>query len=326
MPESFQNEIPSARINMKLDVGKGSAKKKIELPLKMLVMGDFTQKKRTARVSDREKINLNKNNFEQVMKSQGLKLNYTVENKLFGRRELKVDLDVNSMDSFHPENITKEIPELSRLLAARNLLKELKSNLLDNRAFRSRLEEIMKDPDKVTKLQKELQNIVHLQDGLLAGDEAKTAEELQYLFETLDVAVPDHAVDISGFENTENLAESKANERISASLAFFVENVFSTTQAIEKVDTEAIDKQIDVVDRKISLQLDEIIHNPSFQKMESAWCSLRFLIDRTDFRKNVKIDLLNVSKDELAEDFEDSPETVQSGLYKHIYVDEYDAI
>ena len=58
--------------------------------------------------------------------------------------------------------------------------------------------------------------------------------------------------------------------------------------------------------------------------MESAWRSLKFLIDRTDFRKNVKIDLLDVSKDELAEDFEDSPETIQSGLYRHVYADEYD--
>jgi type VI secretion system protein ImpB len=48
MAGSFQNEIPAARINLKLDVGKGNAKKKMELPLKMLVMGDFTQKKRTS--------------------------------------------------------------------------------------------------------------------------------------------------------------------------------------------------------------------------------------------------------------------------------------
>ena len=160
MAGSFQNEIPAARINLKLDVGKGSAKKKVELPLKMLVMGDFAQKKRSQRVGDREKININKNNFEQVMKSQGLKLNYTVDNKLTGKGDLKVDLDVNSMDSFKPENIAKTLPELSKLLAARNLLKDLKSNLLDNRAFRSRLEEIIKDPAAAKALHEELKKIV----------------------------------------------------------------------------------------------------------------------------------------------------------------------
>jgi type VI secretion system protein ImpB len=157
---SFQNEIPAARINLKLDVGKGDAKKKMELPLKMLVMGDFTQKKRTQRVGERERININKNNFEQVMKSQDLKLNYTVENKLSGEGDLKVDLDVKGMDSFKPENVAKAIPELSKLLAARNLLKDLKSNLLDNRSFRARLEEIIKDPNAAKALHEELKKIV----------------------------------------------------------------------------------------------------------------------------------------------------------------------
>jgi type VI secretion system protein ImpB len=158
MAGSFQNEIPAARINLKLDVGKGNAKKKLELPLKTLVVGDFTQKKRTQRVGEREKIN--KNNFEQVMKSAELKLNYTVENKLTGQGDLKVDLDVTGMDSFKPENVAKSIPELSKLLAARNLLKDLKSNLLDNRSFRSRLEEIIKDPKAAKALQEELKKIV----------------------------------------------------------------------------------------------------------------------------------------------------------------------
>jgi len=58
--------------------------------------------------------------------------------------------------------------------------------------------------------------------------------------------------------------------------------------------------------------------------MEAAWRSLKFLVERTNFKKNVKLDILDVSKDELAEDFEDAPETIQSGLYKHVYVSEYD--
>jgi type VI secretion system protein ImpC len=157
-----------------------------------------------------------------------------------------------------------------------------------------------------------------------ADGDTKASEGLNYIYETMSLAVPDHAVDISGFKNAEALAESKANERIGAALAFFVDSVLSTTKSVEKIDKVVLDNQIAEIDRKISAQLDEILHNPLFQKMESAWRSLKFLIDRTDFRKNVKIDLLDISKDELAEDFEDSPETIQSGLYKHVYIDEYD--
>jgi len=147
MAGSFQNEIPPARINLKLDVGKGDAKKKIELPLKMMIMGDFSQKPSDARVIDREKIDINKNNFEQVMESMDLSLKYVVDDKLSGQPEkgLPVNLKIKNMKSFNPENVAKNIPSISRLLAARNLVKDLKSNLLDNREFRKRLEEVLKD-------------------------------------------------------------------------------------------------------------------------------------------------------------------------------------
>ncbi|MBN1758971.1 MAG: type VI secretion system contractile sheath small subunit [Chitinispirillaceae bacterium] len=160
MAGSFQNEIPAARINLKLDVGKGDAKKKTELPLKMLVLGDFSMKNKGDRVVEREKISINKNNFEQVMESLDLNVKYNVENKLTGEGDIGVDLNIKNLDSFKPENVAKAVPELSKLLGARNLLKDLKSNLLDNREFRLRLEEILKNPDAAKSLQEELLKIV----------------------------------------------------------------------------------------------------------------------------------------------------------------------
>ncbi len=160
MTASFQNEIPAARINLKLDVGKGDSKKKIELPLKLLVMGDFSQKERTTRIADRERVSVDKNNFGQVMSNMNLELSFSVKNCISGEGELPVELKIDSMDSFRPEVIVKSIPVLSRLLAARNLLKDLKSNLLDNREFRKRLEEILRDPQSVQNLMSELRSIV----------------------------------------------------------------------------------------------------------------------------------------------------------------------
>jgi type VI secretion system protein ImpB len=160
MAGSFQNEIPPARINLKLDVGKGNAKKKIELPLKMLVMGDFSFKQRDERIADREKISINKENFTQIMESMDLSLKYNVENKITGTGDVPVDMKIKNMDSFKPENVAKNVPALSKMLAARNLLKDLKSNLLDNREFRKRLEGIIKDPDSMKSLQEELKKLV----------------------------------------------------------------------------------------------------------------------------------------------------------------------
>ncbi|MRR06682.1 MAG: type VI secretion system contractile sheath large subunit, partial [Deltaproteobacteria bacterium] len=91
----------------------------------------------------------------------------------------------------------------------------------------------------------------------------------------------------------------------------------------EKVSKASLDDMIAEIDRKLSLQVDEILHNPEFQKLESAWRSLDFLVDRTDFRENIKLEILHVTKDELVEDFEDATEVVKSGLYKTVYTSEY---
>jgi type VI secretion system protein ImpC len=147
---------------------------------------------------------------------------------------------------------------------------------------------------------------------------------LSFIYEAMNLSVPDHAIDIGGFKSAEALAESETNERIGAALAFFVNSIVSSSQNVDKIDKVLLDNQISEIDRKISLQIDEIMHHEKFQKMESAWRSLKFLVDRTDFKKNVKIDLLDMTKDELAEDFEDAPETIQSGLYKQVYTEEYD--
>lgn len=104
--------------------------------------------------------------------------------------------------------------------------------------------------------------------------------------------------------------------------AFFAELVKSARPG-EKIHASRIDQMIASIDTQMASQLDEIMHNSEFQELESSWRSLNFLIDRTDFRENIKVELLNVSKEELADDFDDAPETVQSGLYKQVYVTEY---
>lgn len=84
-----------------------------------------------------------------------------------------------------------------------------------------------------------------------------------------------------------------------------------------------LDEFIAEVDKKISLQLDAVLHNQELQKLESAWRSLKFLVDKTDFRENIKLEILNVTKDQLLDDFEDAPEIPKSGLYRTIYTKEY---
>ncbi|MDL2408867.1 type VI secretion system contractile sheath large subunit [Rhizobium calliandrae] len=110
-----------------------------------------------------------------------------------------------------------------------------------------------------------------------------------------------------------------AREGVSA----FVAELLKPTRADSAVNSAAIDHMIAEIDRKLSSQIDEILHNNHFRTLESAWRGLKFAVDRTDFRQNIRIEIMNVSKDELLADFEDSPEIAKSGLYKHIYTAEY---
>ena len=103
----------------------------------------------------------------------------------------------------------------------------------------------------------------------------------------------------------------------------FVSQLLEPQRSVERVTAATVDDMIAELDRKLCAQVDAILHNDDFQRLESAWRSLKFLVDRTNFRENVKIQLLSVSKSKLQDDFEDAPEITKSGLYKTLYTAEY---
>ncbi|AIU87491.1 type VI secretion system contractile sheath small subunit [Pectobacterium odoriferum] len=157
MADSFQNEVPKARINLKLDLHTGGASKKTELPLKLLVAGDFSNGQESAPLSEREKVNLNKNNFDNVLSEFSPSINLSVANTLAGDgSEDNISLTFQSMKDFEPEQIARQIPQLKAMLAMRSLLRDLKANLLDNATFRKALEKILLDPTLSAELRSEL--------------------------------------------------------------------------------------------------------------------------------------------------------------------------
>ena len=78
-----------------------------------------------------------------------------------------------------------------------------------------------------------------------------------------------------------------------------------------------------LLDEKISAQVNAILHHPRFMALESAWRGLLFLTQRLDFSQNILLEYISIAKDDLLRDFQDAPEVVHSGLYKHIYTAEF---
>ena len=89
------------------------------------------------------------------------------------------------------------------------------------------------------------------------------------------------------------------------------------------INKQVVDDFISEIDQQLSAQVNEILHNESFQKLESSWRSLWYLIANTEFRQNVRIEMMNVSKEDLLEDFQDCKDWQKSGLFKTVYRDQY---
>jgi len=154
---SYQSEIPKARVNIKLDLHTGGSQKKVELPLKLMVVGNYSNGSEQRPVSEREPVSINKNNFDNVLSEFSPSVNLSVENTLAGDgSEDNISLTFHSMKDFAPEQVAASIPQLKAMLAMRNLLRDLKANLLDNQAFRKELEKILLDPALSAELRSEL--------------------------------------------------------------------------------------------------------------------------------------------------------------------------
>lgn len=106
-------------------------------------------------------------------------------------------------------------------------------------------------------------------------------------------------------------------------LEAFIRELVRPEQQGARVHQSVVNEIIAQLDQRMSAQIDEILHHADVQKLESSWRGLKLLVDRTDFRENIKLEVLNVSKEDLLNDFEDSPEIMKSGLYRHVYTAEY---
>ncbi len=124
-------------------------------------------------------------------------------------------------------------------------------------------------------------------------------------------------------QQTNMSKQDEAYDVASQGVQAFIAELLKSSDNGERVRKQLIDEMIADIDEKLSLQVDEILHHGQFQKLESAWRGLKFVVDRTDFRENNKLEILNVSKDDLQMDFEDAAEISESGLYKHVYTAEY---
>lgn len=103
----------------------------------------------------------------------------------------------------------------------------------------------------------------------------------------------------------------------------FITEILKSNDPDQLINKHRADQMIAEIDRMLGNQMDAILHQPEFQQLESSWRSLKLLVDRTDFRENIKLEVLHVSKEDLLDDFENAADITCSGIYKHVYTAGY---
>jgi type VI secretion system protein ImpB len=129
-----------------------------EIPFRLLVTGDFTQRGDDTPLEERKPVNISKDNFDRVMADHDLRLQVRVPDRLSGDEgaSIGVALEFKGLSDFSPGGVAQQVPELQTLLELRRALVALKSQVVTQPAFRRKLQEILKDPSASRRLLEEL--------------------------------------------------------------------------------------------------------------------------------------------------------------------------
>ena len=138
---------PKERVNIVYRPSAGDVKEDVELPLKLIVIGDFTMRTDDRSVEDRDVVSVDKDNFGNVMNAQNLGLRISVPNRLSDDPDsrMNVDLKFQNLRDFEPDAIARQVPELAKMLELRDALKALKGPLSNIPEFRRRIQETITD-------------------------------------------------------------------------------------------------------------------------------------------------------------------------------------
>ncbi len=273
-----------------------SAKEYQELPLKILVAGDLSQREDARSVAERRPFSIDKDTFNQRMAERSLRLDITVPDMLSGREgaELSLSLRFASLKDFAPDAIARQIPAMREMLELRSALNALKGPLGPVPSFKKKIGALLGDEAGRDRLRRDIES--SRRPGADKGAEGSVLVEL--------------------LGDAHIKPQVEGYDTVHRGLSAFLESMMSPRFAGERADKTLVDAHIAEIDAKLTAQINPVLHHPALQRLESAWRSLKYLVDHVDFRENVRVDVLDCSKEDLAIDFEDAPDTSHSGLYE----------
>ena len=158
---AIQDEIPKSRLTLRYKTEIEGQPEDLSLPMRLMVTGDFSlgnSKDRKLDLEERRVRNMNGKNTNAVMKDMGIGLNFSVPNKIDpeNNEDIDVQLPIDSMQSFTPDQIAQNVPKIKGLLMLKQLLEEVISNVDNRKDFRKLLGELMSNEEALAKMMEQL--------------------------------------------------------------------------------------------------------------------------------------------------------------------------
>jgi type VI secretion system protein ImpB len=174
---AVQDEIPKSRLTLRYKTEINGTPADVVLPLRQLITGDFSGGSSVDAkldLEERQMHSMDGTNTDSVMKEMGIKLNFAVPNHVdpANGEDVDVNLKIDSMASFKPDAIAKQMPKLEAILMVKRLLEESLSNVDNRKDFRKLLDELMSQPEALEKVLADLKAF----EGLKLPSSEKPAE------------------------------------------------------------------------------------------------------------------------------------------------------
>lgn len=268
----------------------------VDLPLRMLLVSDLAPQNSAVDWSGQSRlVSVDRNSFDELIQQLAPQLEIEVPNTISGSpKMLDVRLEFKSLQDFHPLRVVEQIPELEQLLEIRTLVSRVKSGDLDMETLREKLSETSMDAEWAEQVHR-----------MLAAPPRETPSATQSAppAEASDDDAVDRLlgmVDLGGNKADEQPAEDAPTEE-RGFIAALVQAVTGASAATTGVEKPAVDLLIDDLDNVVGAQLNAILGHRAFRTTEAAWRGLKLMVDRINFRANVRLDVLAAGKDDLSD-------------------------
>lgn len=308
MSESIQKKLGRVRpprVHITYDVETGGAIEVKELPFIVGVLADLSimPEKPLPALRDRKFIEIDRDNFQGVMAAAKPRVKMTVPNHVAGSGDLPITLTISHTDQLEPVALVEAIPELEALFDQRNRYRDFLGKLDGNDELDAMMVTLLGDATQQTEL-----------TGLFTDPDPKTWG----------------AVTPASGSLLEQLVgvTTKSPEQIPYALTLIGQMVVGIL-ADTNVDKSSADMalimndQIAKIDQTIGAQLNEVMHNTEFQRLEATWRGLHYLVFNTETSSTLKIKVLNTSRADLLRDLKKAVDFDQSALFKMVYEAEH---